>query len=119
MEQPIAYFADDGQSWQCDGCGSYGGVGGAADGRRYAARNVASHIAECTPAQAGTMATLPGASAIIRSGDTVLLRLRHDAPRAQQLAMADRLRSRLPDIEVLVLAGIDGIDVYRPKEHRP
>ncbi|MBL3669061.1 hypothetical protein JL475_24320 [Streptomyces sp. M2CJ-2] len=117
MEQPIAYFADDGRSWQCDGCGSYGSVGGAEEGRRYAARNIASHVAECTPAQAA--ATLPGTSAVIRPGDTVLIRLRHDAPRAQQLAVADRLRSRIPDVEVLVLAGIDGIDVYRPEEQRP
>lgn len=114
MEQPIAYFADDGRSWQCDGCGSCGSVGGAEEGRRYAARNVASHVAECTPAQAGTMATLPGTSATIRPGDTVLIRMRHDAPREQVLAVADGLRKRLPDVEVLVLAGADGIDVYRP-----
>ncbi|MEV5163853.1 hypothetical protein AB0K66_04390 [Streptomyces werraensis] len=118
MEQPIAYFADDGQSWQCDGCGSYGSVGGAANGRRYAARQVATHIEECTPDRAGTMATLPGTSTIIRPGDTVLIRMRHDAPPVQVLAVAERLRDRLPDVEVIALAA-DGIDVYRPKEHRP
>ena len=116
MEQPIAYFADDGRSWQCDGCGSYGSVGGADDGRRYAARNVASHITECTPAQAGIMATLPGTSAVIRPGDTVLIRMHRDAPRVQLLAVAERIRDRLPDVEVIALAGADGIDVYRPKE---
>jgi hypothetical protein len=42
--------------------------------------------------------------------------MRHDAPREQFLAVAERLRDRLPDVEVLVVAGVDGIDIYRPEE---
>ncbi|WP_320784185.1 hypothetical protein [Streptomyces sp. CRN 30] len=48
--QPIAYFADDGRTWRCDGCGSYGSIGGARYGHRLAARHVAMHNEECTPA---------------------------------------------------------------------
>ncbi|MFF8034908.1 hypothetical protein [Streptomyces sp. NPDC016626] len=99
MSRPIAYGENDGRSWRCDGCGSYGGVGGALDGRRCA--------------------DVPTAAAVIRPGDTVLVRLHHNAPREQVLATADRLRQRLPDVEVLVLAGVDGIDVYRPEEQQP
>jgi hypothetical protein len=42
--------------------------------------------------------------------------MRHDAPHEQLLAVAERLRDRLPDVEVLVVAGVDGIDIHRPEE---
>jgi hypothetical protein len=110
MERPIAYFADDGRSWRCDGCGSYGSVGAAPEGRRHAARNVASHVAECTPEQAALGSTL------ILPGDTVLVRMHGDAPLEHVRTVADRLRDRMPGVQVLVLAGAEGIDVYRPEE---
>jgi hypothetical protein len=55
---------------------------------------------------------------VIRPGDTILVRMHRDAPSQQLLAVAERLRDRLPDVEVLVLAGADGIDIYRPGEPR-
>lgn len=110
MEQPIAYFADDGRSWRCDGCGSYGSVGDAANGRRYAARHVAMHIEECTPAQAGAIDHI-----VIRPGDTVLVCVPADTSSTQARRIGEQLRERLPDVaDVLVLAGAHGITAYRP-----
>ncbi|MFE7753009.1 hypothetical protein [Streptomyces sp. NPDC057428] len=113
MEQPIAYFADDGKSWRCDGCGSYGSVSSASNGRRYAARHIAMHIGECTPEQEATIADCT----IIRPGDTILVRVSADTPPAQAQAAAERLRERLPDIADVLVLGADGISVYRPAEH--
>lgn len=53
---------------------------------------------------------------VIRPGDKVLVRMPRDIRPEQAKRVADRLRERLPDVEVLVLAGVDGIDVYRPGE---
>ncbi|MGW6743771.1 hypothetical protein ACWGDX_24135 [Streptomyces sp. NPDC055025] len=53
---------------------------------------------------------------VIRPGDTVLVRMPATAPVIQAKAVADRLRERLPDVDVLVIAGTDGIDIYRPTE---
>jgi hypothetical protein len=53
---------------------------------------------------------------VIRPGDTALVRMPRDTPRVQLEAVAERLRERLPGVEVLLLAGVDGIDVYRPSE---
>lgn len=53
---------------------------------------------------------------VIRPGDTVLVRVAGDTPAVRLEAIADRLRERLPDVEVLLVAGVDGIDVYRPGE---
>lgn len=52
---------------------------------------------------------------VIRPGDTVLVRMQRDIPRVQLETVADRLRERLPGVEVLLLTGVDGIDVYRPE----
>jgi len=52
---------------------------------------------------------------VIRPGDTVLVRMPRDAHRVQLETVSDRLRERLPGVEVLLLAGVDGIDVYRPE----
>ncbi|MGW6910263.1 hypothetical protein [Streptomyces sp. NPDC054940] len=53
---------------------------------------------------------------VIRPGDTALVRLSKDTPRVQLERLADLLRERLPGVDVLLLAGVDGIDVYRPGE---
>lgn len=55
---------------------------------------------------------------VIRPGDTILVRMHHDVQPDQLLVIAKRLRDRLPDVEVLVIAGADGIDIYRPGEPR-
>lgn len=49
---------------------------------------------------------------VIRPGDTALVRMPRDTPRVQ----LERVADRLPGVEVLLLAGVDGIDVYRPGE---
>lgn len=54
---------------------------------------------------------------VIRPGDTALVRLPRDTPAVQLETVAERLRERLPGVEVLLLAGVDGIDVYRPNSH--
>ncbi|MGP4088539.1 hypothetical protein [Streptomyces sp. KR55] len=51
---------------------------------------------------------------VIRPGDTALVRMPRDTPQVQLETIADRLRERLPGVDVLLLAGVDGIDVYRP-----
>jgi hypothetical protein len=53
---------------------------------------------------------------VIRPGDTVLVRVARDTPQVGLGMIADRLRERLPGVEVLLLAGVDGVDVYRPGE---
>lgn len=53
---------------------------------------------------------------VIRPGDKVLVRMPRDIRPEQAMRVAERLRERMPDVEVLVLAGVDGIDVYRPGE---
>ncbi|MEU0426447.1 hypothetical protein ABZ235_23110 [Streptomyces canus] len=52
---------------------------------------------------------------VIRPGDTILVRMPRDTPCVQLETVADRLRERLPGVEVLLLAGVDGVDVYRPE----
>ncbi|MCX4974231.1 hypothetical protein [Streptomyces sp. NBC_00620] len=52
---------------------------------------------------------------VIRPGDTLLVRL--NTPRISQAeahAIKERLHTQLPDVTVLLLTGVDGIDVYRP-----
>lgn len=51
---------------------------------------------------------------VIRPGDTVLVRMHRDIPLVQAHTVAERLRDRLPDVEVIVLTGADAIAVYRP-----
>ncbi|MEW2635951.1 hypothetical protein AB0903_31015 [Streptomyces sp. NPDC048389] len=112
MERPIAYFTDDGRSWRCDGCGSYGSVARAANGRRHAARHVAMHVEECTPAETnGVIGQL-----VIRPGDTVLVRMPRSATPHQLNTVASQLYDMPPDVEVLMITGAEGIDVYRPEE---
>ncbi|MFF3848035.1 hypothetical protein [Streptomyces sp. NPDC002328] len=53
---------------------------------------------------------------VIRPGDTVLVRMPSGTPAVQMERIVDRLRERLPGVEVLLLAGVDGVDVYRPGE---
>ncbi|MEV4033409.1 hypothetical protein [Streptomyces umbrinus] len=53
---------------------------------------------------------------VIRPGDKVLVRMPRDLRLEQAMQVAERLRERLPDVEFLVIAGVDGIDVYRPDE---
>ena len=52
---------------------------------------------------------------VIRPGDTILVRMPRDTHRVQLEKVVDRLRERLPGVEVLLMAGVDGIDVYRPE----
>ncbi|MFE5258249.1 hypothetical protein [Streptomyces coelicoflavus] len=55
--------------------------------------------------------------AVIRPGDTVLVRVPSDIPAEQIRRIVDQLKERLPDVaDVLVLAGADGIAVYRPTD---
>ncbi|CAL9666337.1 hypothetical protein SUDANB145_07180 (plasmid) [Streptomyces sp. enrichment culture] len=63
MEQSTAYFADDGRSWRCDGCGSYGSVSRASNGHRLAARHVAMHNEECAPPKETVITQQPPAPA--------------------------------------------------------
>lgn len=51
---------------------------------------------------------------VIRPGDTILVRMHRDTPREQLLFVGERLRDRLPGVEVLMLPGAEGIEVYRP-----
>jgi hypothetical protein len=53
---------------------------------------------------------------VIRPGDTVLVRLPREIRAEQAERLAEQLRERLPDVEVLLMAGADGIDVYRSGE---
>lgn len=53
---------------------------------------------------------------VIRPGDTALVRMPRGTPQVQLETIADRLRERLPGVEVLLLSGVDGIDVYRPDD---
>jgi hypothetical protein len=52
-------------------------------------------------------------TSVIRPGDTLLVRLRSDAPVIQQRTAADRLRDRLPDTDVLVITAED-VDIHQP-----
>ncbi|MFI7394025.1 MULTISPECIES: hypothetical protein [Streptomyces] len=54
---------------------------------------------------------------VIRPGDTVLVRVPSDIPAEQIRRIVDQLKERMPDVaDVLVLAGADGIAVYRPND---
>jgi hypothetical protein len=53
---------------------------------------------------------------VIRPGDTILVRMHRDTPREQLLFVAETLRDRLPGVEVLMLPGAEGVEVYRPQE---
>ncbi|MEU3255980.1 hypothetical protein [Streptomyces sp. NPDC006997] len=55
----------------------------------------------------------PDETSVLRPGDALLVRLRSDAPAVQQQTVADRLRNRLPNVDVMVIAA-EGIHVYRP-----
>lgn len=50
---------------------------------------------------------------VIRPGDTVLVRIA-DMNVDAAARVTGVLKERLPGIEVVVLGGVDGIDVYRP-----
>ena len=52
---------------------------------------------------------------VIRPGDTILVRMHRDTSRDQLLFVAERLRDRLPGVEVLMLPGAEGVEVYRPE----
>ncbi|WND33964.1 hypothetical protein RI578_06505 [Streptomyces sp. BB1-1-1] len=69
-----------------------------------------------TPEQVTVRVDFEAQLSVIRPGDTVLVRVARDTPPVQLERLADRLRERLPSVEVLLLAGVDGIDVYRPGE---
>lgn len=114
--KPVAYFAEDSRSWRCDGCGTYGSVSRASNGHRVAAQHVAMHNEECTPPT--TLALdLAADLTVIRPGDTILVRVPSDTPAEHVRRIADQLRERLPNVaDVLVLAGADGIAVYRPND---
>ncbi|MFZ4143376.1 hypothetical protein ACOZDZ_21990 [Streptomyces griseoincarnatus] len=55
----------------------------------------------------------PDQTSVVRPGDKLLVRLRSEVPLIQQQTVAERLRDRLPDVDVLVIAS-EGIHVYRP-----
>lgn len=55
---------------------------------------------------------------VIRPGDTLVLRLASEIPPCQvdqvTRTLRDRLRARLPGVDVLLITGVDGLAVYRP-----
>ncbi|MGW6295640.1 hypothetical protein [Streptomyces sp. NPDC055058] len=53
---------------------------------------------------------------VIRPGDTALVRVARDMTPEQVVRLRDALREQLPGVTVVLLAGVDGIDVYRPDE---
>ncbi|MFD4258226.1 hypothetical protein ACFWR9_11495 [Streptomyces sp. NPDC058534] len=69
-----------------------------------------------TPEQVTVRVDFEAQLSVIRPGDTALVRVARDVPAVQLERLADVLRERLPGVEVLLLAGADGIDVYRPGE---
>ncbi|MEW2567648.1 hypothetical protein [Streptomyces sp. NPDC047070] len=52
---------------------------------------------------------------VIRPGDTALVRMHRDTRREQLLFVAERLRDRMPGVDVLMLPGAEGVEVYRPQ----
>lgn len=53
---------------------------------------------------------------VIRPGDTALVRVQRGTTSEQAQEMTALLKEQLPGVEVLLLAGVDGIEVYRPDE---
>src|SRR3546814_9104268 len=53
---------------------------------------------------------------VIRPGDTALVRLPRDTTSAQAQELTARLKERLPGVELLLISGVDGIDIYRPDD---
>lgn len=59
---------------------------------------------------------------VVRPGDKVLVRMQRDLTPGQVRDVAEQLRERMPDVDVCVICGVDGIDVYRagsPVEGEP
>lgn len=69
-----------------------------------------------TPEQIDVKVRVEAELSVIRPGDKVLVRMPRETRPEQALYVAERLREQMPDVEVLVLAGVDGVDVYRPGE---
>lgn len=64
---------------------------------------------------ADTPTTITVDLTVIRPGDTVLVRVPPAVPAARARDIAEQLRQRLAGVaDVLVIAGADGTDVYRP-----
>ncbi|MDI9885912.1 hypothetical protein QMZ92_16380 [Streptomyces sp. HNM0645] len=57
---------------------------------------------------------IAGEARVIRPGDNVLIRLPSSTTAEQADQMLQELRARMPDVMFCVIAGVDGIDVYRP-----
>lgn len=51
---------------------------------------------------------------VLRPGDTALVRVPRALDQAQAQRLREKLTERLPDVTVLLVGGVDGIDVYRP-----
>lgn len=51
---------------------------------------------------------------VIRPGDTVLVRLDNLPSPEEQQRLTEALERELPGCRIVVLAGVAGIDVYRP-----
>ncbi|MEU3899749.1 hypothetical protein [Streptomyces sp. NPDC045251] len=69
-----------------------------------------------TPEQVTVQVDFEAQLSVVRPGDTALVRMARDVPPPQLERIAERLRERLPGVDVVLLAGVDGIDVYRPDE---
>jgi lysophospholipase L1-like esterase len=51
---------------------------------------------------------------VLRPGDTALVRVPRALDREQAHRLREKLTEHLPDVTVLLVGGINGIDVYRP-----
>ncbi|RBQ21604.1 hypothetical protein DP939_02525 [Spongiactinospora rosea] len=60
---------------------------------------------------------------VVRSGDTLILHLPADMTAADMQRIAENVKDglcqKLPDVEILMVAGIERIAVYRPGEDAP
>ena len=66
-----------------------------------------------TPA-AETEVRVTAELAVIRPGDTVLVRASGPLDQAQTKALKEQLHERLPGVTCSILTSVDGIHVYRP-----
>jgi hypothetical protein len=58
------------------------------------------------------------ATAIVRPGDTLILRLAERARPQDVEEVRAAVREALPDVEVLIIGGVEDMAVYRPGDGR-
>lgn len=57
-------------------------------------------------------------AAVVRPGDTVILRCSRSLDDDEAEDLKRRFRNRIPGVDVRVLGGVDQLAVYRPDEHK-